>query len=64
MNVSHLNTQRINDAVNLSEDADTKGFDLQAGLSWIYPTNYPVRDYQYNITQQALHKNTLVTNPQ
>jgi Fanconi anemia group M protein len=50
--------------VNLSEDADTKGFDLQAGLSWIYPTNYPVRDYQYNITQQALHKNTLVTNPQ
>lgn len=37
-----------------------KGFDLQAGKTWIYPTNYPIRDYQLNIVQQALLKNTLV----
>ncbi|KAK9872531.1 hypothetical protein WA026_017996 [Henosepilachna vigintioctopunctata] len=42
---------------------ETNGFDLQAGLSWIYPTNYPLRDYQFNIIQQALFKNTLVSLP-
>ena len=39
------------------------GFDMCAGKLWIYPTNYPVRDYQYNIVQQALFKNTMVTLP-
>ncbi|CAD5122934.1 DgyrCDS11330 [Dimorphilus gyrociliatus] len=39
------------------------GFDLNSGRLWIYPTNYPVRDYQYNIVQQALFKNTLVALP-
>lgn len=39
------------------------GFDKVAGKLWIYPTNYPVRDYQYNIVQQALFKNTMVTLP-
>lgn len=39
------------------------GFDKCAGEKWIYPTNYPVRDYQYNIAQQALFKNTMVTLP-
>jgi len=29
------------------------GFDAHAGQMWIYPTNYPVRDYQYNIVQQV-----------
>ncbi|XP_044263685.1 Fanconi anemia group M protein [Tribolium madens] len=63
MNISQINTQGIYDAGTLCQDPDTKGFDLQAGQSWIYPTNLPVRDYQYNITQQALHKNTLVSLP-
>lgn len=39
------------------------GFDLSAGDSWIYPTNYSVRDYQYNIVHASLFKNTLVTLP-
>lgn len=39
------------------------GFDEQAGKLWIYPTNYPVRNYQFNIVSQALKKNTLVTLP-
>ncbi|XP_078592981.1 Fanconi anemia group M protein-like isoform X1 [Branchiostoma floridae x Branchiostoma japonicum] len=42
---------------------DLPGFDLSAGKLWIYPTNYPVREYQYNIVHQALFKNTLVTLP-
>ncbi|CAG9813734.1 unnamed protein product [Phaedon cochleariae] len=49
--------------LNLSTDLETKGFDLQAGQSWIYPTNYPVRDYQFNIVQKALLENTLVSLP-
>ena len=39
------------------------GFDMCAGKLWIYPTNYPVRDYQYNIVHQSLFKNTMVTLP-
>ncbi|XP_006813423.1 Fanconi anemia group M protein-like, partial [Saccoglossus kowalevskii] len=39
------------------------GFDISAGNLWIYPTNYPVRDYQFNIVQQSLFKNTMVTLP-
>ncbi|XP_078673699.1 Fanconi anemia group M protein-like isoform X2 [Branchiostoma floridae x Branchiostoma belcheri] len=42
---------------------DLPGFDNSAGKLWIYPTNYPVREYQYNIVHQALFKNTLVTLP-
>ena len=44
-------------------DIGCEGFDEDAGKLWIYPTNYPVRDYQYNIVQQALFKNTLVVLP-
>ncbi|KAH9248371.1 hypothetical protein BASA81_013957 [Batrachochytrium salamandrivorans] len=32
-------------------------------LTWIYPTNYPVRDYQFNIVSKALFSNTLVALP-
>ncbi|KAG1700085.1 Fanconi anemia group M protein [Nymphon striatum] len=39
------------------------GFDLSSGHSWIYPTNYPIRDYQFNIVKASLFKNTLVTLP-
>ncbi|XP_056638705.1 Fanconi anemia group M protein isoform X1 [Diorhabda sublineata] len=49
--------------LHLSTDPETQGFDLQAGETWIYPTNYPVREYQFNITQKALLKNTLVSLP-
>lgn len=36
---------------------------LEAYRTWIYPTNYPVRDYQFNIVQKALFSNTLVALP-
>ena len=39
------------------------GFDEEAGQLWIYPTNYPLRDYQYNIVHKALFTNTLVCLP-
>ena len=39
------------------------GFDLETGNVWIYPTNYPIRNYQYDIVKEALFKNTLVTLP-
>ncbi|XP_015904384.2 Fanconi anemia group M protein homolog isoform X1 [Parasteatoda tepidariorum] len=42
---------------------DSFGFDADAGKTWIYPTNYPVRDYQFSIVQEALFKNTLVILP-
>lgn len=38
-------------------------FDYEAGKTWIYPTNYPVRDYQFSIVKEALFKNTLVVLP-
>lgn len=38
-------------------------YDPQAVKSWIYPTNYPIRDYQINITTQCLFQNTLVALP-
>lgn len=46
-----------------SNDPETKGFSLSTGNTWIYPENYPVREYQYNIVQTALYYNTLVCLP-
>ncbi|XP_022090579.1 Fanconi anemia group M protein-like isoform X2 [Acanthaster planci] len=46
-----------------TQPEDLPGFDASAGEIWIYPTNLPVRDYQYNIVQQALFKNTMVSLP-
>ena len=39
------------------------GFDYEAGETFIYPTNYPTRDYQFNIIKKCLYKNTLVSLP-
>ena len=39
------------------------GFDEDAGQTWTYPINYPMRDYQFNIAQKALFRNTLVSLP-
>ncbi len=52
---SFLNSSIIEDGI--------PGFDKEAGKMWIYPTNYPVRDYQYNIVHKALFTNTLVCLP-
>ncbi|KAJ3288554.1 hypothetical protein HK104_008100 [Borealophlyctis nickersoniae] len=37
--------------------------DPEAAKTWIYPTNYAVRDYQFNIVQRCLFVNTLVALP-
>lgn len=39
------------------------GFDVEAGKCWIYPTNYPIRNYQFSIVQKGLFNNTLVSLP-
>jgi len=39
------------------------GLDLTVANEWIYPTNYPVRDYQKNIVTKCLFNNTLVSLP-
>ena len=48
---------------NTSILEDVPGFDSAAGEQWTYPTNYPVRDYQFNIVQKCLFRNTLVCLP-
>ncbi|KAI5738653.1 hypothetical protein M8J77_009606 [Diaphorina citri] len=42
---------------------DARGFFLSSGETYIYPTNYPIRDYQRNIVQSCLFENTLVSLP-
>ena len=51
------------DELSDSEIDDIKGFHKAAGRVYIYPTNYPVRDYQFNIVRDALYRNTLVMLP-
>ncbi|KAL6266593.1 hypothetical protein P5V15_003439 [Pogonomyrmex californicus] len=46
-----------------STHPETMGFDLSTGNTWIYPENYPIRQYQYNIVKSALFHNTLVCLP-
>ncbi|XP_037096932.1 Fanconi anemia group M protein isoform X2 [Syngnathus acus] len=42
---------------------DFPGFDSSSATVWIYPTNFPIRDYQLNISKAALFQNTLVCLP-
>lgn len=37
--------------------------DLLEAKHWIYPTNRPKRDYQYNIVKNCLFENTIVALP-
>uniref|UniRef100_A0A8C2C319 Fanconi anemia group M protein n=1 Tax=Cyprinus carpio TaxID=7962 RepID=A0A8C2C319_CYPCA len=43
--------------------APEPGFDPSAGRVWIYPVNYPLREYQLRISEAALLRNTLVCLP-
>ncbi|XP_058126964.1 Fanconi anemia group M protein homolog [Anopheles ziemanni] len=54
---------QLHDRLHLRKQDQYDGFDNSTGSSWIYPTNYPVRQYQYTITKAALFKNTLVVLP-
>lgn len=42
---------------------DFLGFDSSSAEVWIYPTNYPIREYQLKISEAALFQNTLVCLP-
>ena len=48
---------------NTQASEQIPGFDLDSGRTWIYPTNYPVRTYQYDIVKSSLFDNTLVSLP-
>lgn len=37
--------------------------DQEAIRTWVYPTNYPQRDYQFNMIQKALYSNLLIALP-
>lgn len=43
--------------------SDAEGFHLSSGLNFLYPSNFPVREYQMNIIKTALFNNTLVSLP-
>lgn len=51
------------DTTKLRTDEKYIGFDNNSGDAWIYPINYPIRKYQYEITKSSLFKNTLVVLP-
>jgi fanconi anemia group M protein len=51
------------DGTKLRTDKNYAGFDNNTGETYLYPTNLPIRLYQYNICKQALFKNTLVVLP-
>lgn len=53
----------IDGEIDLEAIPDLPGFNKFAGCVWIYPTNYPVRQYQFDIVQEALFKNTMVVLP-
>lgn len=42
---------------------DFPDFDSSSAKVWIYPTNYPIRNYQLKISEAALFQNTLVCLP-
>ena len=50
-------------AVMEAAEQECPGFDAEAGSRYVYPTNLPIRDYQFNITNTALFNNTLVALP-
>ena len=39
------------------------GFEVACAQTWIYPTNMPVREYQFEIVEKALFHNTMVVLP-
>ncbi|XP_025198316.1 uncharacterized protein LOC112596753 [Melanaphis sacchari] len=45
------------------KESDAKGFHLSSGSHYVYPSNFPVREYQMAIIKTALFNNTLVSLP-
>jgi hypothetical protein len=51
------------DADDDADSGDGPQIDLALAQTWIYPSNYPVREYQKQIVTRALFSNTLVSLP-
>ena len=47
----------------LRKDDQYIGFDNNAADQYIYPINFPIRAYQFNITKVSLYRNTLIVLP-
>ncbi|XP_055315691.1 uncharacterized protein LOC129575739 isoform X2 [Sitodiplosis mosellana] len=54
---------KVNSESKLRTDFKYNGFDSSLGGTFIYPTNYPVRQYQLHISRVSFFKNTLVCLP-
>lgn len=61
--MAHQDEHLLSEGFLNSTDPETNGFDLSSGSKWIYPENFPKRDYQFSIVQTALYNNTLVCLP-
>lgn len=62
----HVRPEDPADSVTLSGGQtypDFPGFDSSSAKIWIYPTNYPIREYQLKMSEAALFQNTLVCLP-
>ena len=35
-------------------NSDLPQLDVEKALTWVYPTNYPLRDYQLSIVKQGI----------
>uniref|UniRef100_A0A8D3BDK8 ATP-dependent RNA helicase FANCM n=1 Tax=Scophthalmus maximus TaxID=52904 RepID=A0A8D3BDK8_SCOMX len=51
------------DTAQVATYPDFPGFDSSSARVWIYPTNYPIREYQLRISEAGLFQNTLVCLP-
>lgn len=62
---STTNTHNFKEQDDHYNAASTKNHlvDHEAIKTWVYPTNYPVRDYQFDIVQKSLNENVLVALP-
>ncbi len=61
--VTNLSNNQPSKSLNSSLYEEIPGFDMESGKKYIYPTNFPIRDYQFNIVKKCLFKNTLVSLP-
>merc|ERR550539_1457517 len=59
-NISKENIAAVPNATPLET---LPGFDLEAGRTWIYPTNMSIRKYQMDIVKSCLYENTLLCLP-
>nr|CAD7428386.1 unnamed protein product [Timema monikensis] len=60
---NNVRLSSLSEVGDLYDGKGAGGFEMSAGAYWMYPTNYPIRQYQLNIVKTALFHNTLVCLP-